>query len=200
VRCGCRGYHISNTAIAIANSDRNLKPLSVSYDTYCIEIRNWTQSIRISSVYLYWTWSHIESLFDMLNPDLLWKISVHSNESLPKFSVVNHFFPSQFCVVSRFSFVIWFMTLILNYFWRSCVIYRLVIFLLENNHVFATINYKIQFTIWKIVLPIHDMHLDLTTMSMTTIEEKNLILKNWILCVYNTRTFTLTEFGWNLLL
>lgn len=75
----------------------------IAYDTcelYLGSTQNWTQSIRIFSVHLYWTW--ISS----------W-ILVQYYESLPpKLGVASHFF-SQLCLVSHFfaSFDLWI------YFW-----------------------------------------------------------------------------------
>jgi hypothetical protein len=56
----------------------------------------------------------LESQFLKIDLDFLWWILIHSNELLPKLSIRSSLF-SQLFILSYFSFVIWFMTWILNY-------------------------------------------------------------------------------------
>lgn len=47
------------------------------------------------------------------------------------------------------------------------------------------IHYKIQSTIWKIVLLVHVMNLKLITMFMTIMKKRICFSKSWVWCLYN---------------
>lgn len=137
------GYNLSATYYPLVLSEFDTKWYSVDTNMRCLSFR--TQIL---------SW-----------------IAIHSDESLPKHTVVNHFF-FQLCITNQpLSFVIWY-GLSVELFWGLYMIHELIIlsftcFLLKNAiwwAMYPKIHDNIWYAIWREGLPIHDLNFDLIIM------------------------------------